>query len=559
MSKRHKRVLIATVAFLALVGLLAYLEFSASSEQTFELNAATTTSVKDTGLMDELLVGFRDWAKARKNVVLETKFVGVGTGAAIRIAERGDVDFILVHAPPTERSEVEKNILVCRVPIAYNFFVLVGPEEDPAGVRELELSQAFRQIFDTAIRGATKFVSRGDDSGTHQKEQALWALAGINYTDLTKRFSGSWYLETGKGMGDTLLVASEKRAYTLTDIGTWLAFRSKLPTLKLLVSRSVSGLNVYSVLIPHPETFPQVKFELARLFEEYVTGSEGQTLIANFGVDRYGEPLFIPMSRINPTGSDPVTKWILQNAVFDSPCPPVQKPIIRPSGGLLATLASAQVSELLATAWRSIYVSLAATTFATLWSIPIAIVLAFSVFRFREAVEVGFQALTGVPTVIIGLVFYLILVRSGPLGGIAILYTTEAMIIASSVLVTPILVSLIAATLRSSGRDVHEAALTLGASRLRAGLEVLHDLRVPIAVAILIAFTRAIGELGVAFMVGGDIRFNTRVLSTAIAFETSRGNWEIALLFSGVLLVIVLVASTVSVRLARNGIRRRAT
>ncbi len=556
---RPKRILLISVILLALVALAVYLQLSMPSVPTYELNAATTTSVKDTGLMDELLTGFRDWAKARKNVVLETKYVGVGTGAAIRIAERGDVDFILVHAPPLEKTEVEKGILVCRVAIAYNFFVLIGPEEDPAGVRELELSKAFRRIFDTAIRGATKFVSRGDDSGTHQKEQALWALAGINYTDITKRFSGSWYLETGKGMGDTLLVAHEKRAYTLTDIGTWLAFRNRLPTLKLLVSKSVSGLNVYSVLIPHPEIFPKVKFELARLFEDYVTGSEGQTLILKFGVDRYGEPLFTPISSINLTNSDPVTKWILENAFFDSPCPPVKRPVIRESGGLLALLASVPESELLATAWRSIYVSLAATAIATLWSMPAAIILAFSMFRFREAVEVGFQALTGVPTVIIGLVFYLILVRSGPLGGIGILYTTEAMIIASSVLVTPILVSLIAATLRSSGRDVREAALTVGASRLRAGLEVLHDLRVPIAVAILIAFTRAIGELGVAFMVGGDIRFNTRVLSTAIAFETSRGNWEIALLFSGVLLVIVLVASTVSVRLARNGIRRRAT
>lgn len=556
MSKNARKIILASIAVLAIAGSLIYLHAATYPATSYKLIGATTTSVKDTGLMDELGAGFRDWAKTRKGIDVDVQYVGVGTGAAIRMAKQGNVDFILVHAPALERDEVQKGVLVCRLPIAYNFFILVGPQSDPASVSGQELPEAFRRIYDSGVRGSAVFVSRGDDSGTHQKEQSLWTLAGTNYTDLSRRFSGLWYLETGKGMGDTLLVANEKHAYTLTDIGTWLAFRDRLPMLRSLIARSVYGINVYSVSIPNQKNFPQVRFELARLFEEFVTGSEGQALIDRFGRERYGELLFTAFSTLNLASSnpDPVAEWVRENAVFDSPCPPMQS--VTTGQPSLMALPATESSELLITAWRSVYVSSAATGLATLWSVPLAIVLAFGRFRYREAAEVAFQALTGVPTVLLGLLFYLLLVRSGPLGSLGILYTTEAMIIASSVLVTPILVSLMTATLGSVGRGVFEAALTLGASPIRAGLEALHDLRVPVAVAIFIAFTRAVGELGIAFMVGGDIRHSTRVLSTAIAFETARGNWEVALLFSGVLLMIVLAGSIISVRLVRRGIRR---
>ncbi len=205
---------------------------------------------------------------------------------------------------------------------------------------------------------------------------------------------------------------------------------------------------------------------------------------------------------------------------------------------------------------RTLYVGVFATALSSLWSIPASIALAFTRFRFRMWVETAVETLMAVPTVVVGLIFYLLLSRSGPLGDLNLLYTNEGMILATSVLVTPVVVSLSTATLRSVAVEVHESVLTLGGGGWRAGLEVVHEARLPIAVAILVAFTRAIGELGVAFMVGGDIRFNTRLLSTAIAFETSRGNWEFAMILAVILLVLVTGLTVAYAKVVKHGISR---
>ena len=468
----------------------------------------------------------------------------------------GDVDAVMVHSPPQEKMLVSEGTLVCRQPVAYNFFVLIGPRSDAAGTRGLSLAPAFARIFQSANQGNAMFISRGDDSGTHQKERGLWELAGINYSRLVP-YSGKWYLESGKGMGDTLLVANEEEAYTLSDIGTWLAFRSRVPNLDLLIDRSLDGINVYSLLLVNAERFPRINLRVASLFEEYVSGDEGQRRIENLGLQEFGQPLFQPFDGLRKGQSEPVADWIFQNAVFETPCPSALPPV-RSSALLPSTIlqGSSLTEEVLAIVGRSLYVSVSATTLATLWSVPASLLLAFGRFRLREAVVIAFETLMSVPTVVIGLLFFLLLSRSGPLGSLDLLYTNEGMIIASGVLVTPILVSLFTATLRSVGKEVRESVLTLGGKGWKAGLEVLHDARVSISVSVLVAFTRAIGELGVAFMVGGDIRFKTRLLSTAVAFETARGNWEIALALSLSLLLLVSGLTVAYLRVVKHGSRR---
>ncbi len=318
--RRSWRILLPA-AILVLLVLLGMNLAQREAGYAHQLRLATTTSVKDTGVMDSLIERFDRWTQKIVGVSIEVRYVGVGTGAALTMAERGDIDAVIVHAPVLEKAKVSEGVLVCRSPIAYNFFVLVGPRDDPAKTRDLDLSQGFRNIFIHATKRSTLFVSRGDDSGTHVKEKGLWEATGINYARLAANYSGSWYLESGKGMGDTLLVAEQKEAYTLTDIGTWLALRNRLPSLEVMIDRSVDGINVYSMLLVNPERFPKANADDARLFEQYATGEEGQALIGSYGSSQYGTPLFYSYTSLKDASKDQVAKWIHDNAVFESPCP----------------------------------------------------------------------------------------------------------------------------------------------------------------------------------------------------------------------------------------------
>jgi tungstate transport system substrate-binding protein len=241
------------------------------------LTLATTTSVQDTGLLDVLLPLFKE------RTGIEVKPVAVGTGQALELGRRGDADVLLVHDPDAEQRFMDEGHGALRRVVMHNDFVLVGPPDDPAGVRgEPSVTEAFARV----ARRQAPFVSRGDESGTHRKEQAVWRRAQVEP-------AGGWYVQGGGGMAQTLRLADEKRAYTLTDRGTYLSQQKSLD-LAVLCEGDPVLVNVYSVIVVSPEKHPDVKQESARKFADFLLSDEGRRVIADFGRDRLGQPLFIP-------------------------------------------------------------------------------------------------------------------------------------------------------------------------------------------------------------------------------------------------------------------------
>jgi tungstate transport system substrate-binding protein len=253
------------------------------------LRLATTTSTYDSGLLQEILPDFEAQSGIRVDVV------AVGTGQAIAMGERGDADVLMVHDRAKEEAFVSAGHGLMCYPLMFNDFVVVGPSDDPASILGIDLaSDALAEI---ASNQAT-FASRGDDSGTHSREVAIWEAAGIDPDPLS-----GWYLSIGQGMGETLQFASEQRAYTLSDRGTFLALRANLYELVVLVggesleqNSDPSLINPYSVIPVNPELHPGTASEAAQQFIDWIISLEVQERIAAYGVDRFGQPLFFPDS-----------------------------------------------------------------------------------------------------------------------------------------------------------------------------------------------------------------------------------------------------------------------
>lgn len=238
---------------------------------------ATTTSTQDSGLLDEWVPMFE--AENPYNV----KVIAVGSGQAMEMGRKGECDVMLVHSPADEEKMVAEGYAVNRRAVMHNYFIIVGPASDPAKVKEAtSAADAFTRIANTQ----SKFVSRGDDSGTHKKEQAIWKQAGITP-------SGAWYIQTGKGMGDTLRVASEQQGYTLSDDATYLNLKNGLE-LVILFDNDAILYNNYHVMNVNPEKYPNVNSEGAQAFNDFCVSSEAQEFLLTYGVDRFGRPLFIP-------------------------------------------------------------------------------------------------------------------------------------------------------------------------------------------------------------------------------------------------------------------------
>jgi tungstate transport system substrate-binding protein len=267
-----------------------------TGNETEILKLATTTSLYDTGLWNYLETIFEE----RYNADLQ--IASVGTGTALTYGRNGDVDVVAVHDPAQEATFIAgnyslnatvNNTTAARVTWAYNYFIIVGPEDDPAGISVGNATAAFQKIHDGGVVNSTavKFVSRGDNSGTHGKEKALWAAAGYNYTGdiLGNGTTEGWYFSTGQGMGATLTTTNELMAYTLTDKGTYLAYQGDLDLVPL-VDTGGDLINVYSVIICKNGTKP----EMAQNLVTFLRSPDIQALVAGFGVPLYGQPLFNP-------------------------------------------------------------------------------------------------------------------------------------------------------------------------------------------------------------------------------------------------------------------------
>jgi tungstate transport system substrate-binding protein len=262
-----------------LVSLLAAVAVTPAAGQSRVVIVATTTSTQDSGLLDVLVPLFE------KQTGYSVKTVAVGTGQALALAARGEADVTLAHAPSLEKKYVQDGKMLNRRLVMYNDFVIVGPPGDPAGIKGMRAAvEALRRISERRAR----FVSRGDSSGTHTLEQALWHQAGLAP-------KGDWYVESGQGMGATLIIANERQAYTLSDRATLLAF-SKRVSLPIVVEGDKPLLNVYSVMEVNPANGPRVNAAAGKAFADFMVAPETQAVIRAFGVEKYGQPLFVPIA-----------------------------------------------------------------------------------------------------------------------------------------------------------------------------------------------------------------------------------------------------------------------
>lgn len=248
------------------------------SKEEMVVKLTTTTSVNDSGLMEYLRDPFKE------DTGYDMEIVSKGTGAAIEDAKAGNADVILVHSKDKEEEFVSEGYGIERKPFMHNYFVIVGPESDPAGIEAMEAEDAFKAIADTK----SVFASRGDESGTHNKELKIWDKAGVNIEDLEGEDN---YNSLGDGMGATLTFASEYNAYTLTDLSTFLTMQNDL-NLKVLVDESESLKNVYSVIVVNPDKVNGTNQEAGKVFQDWMLSDKAASLIEEYGKDDYGEQLF---------------------------------------------------------------------------------------------------------------------------------------------------------------------------------------------------------------------------------------------------------------------------
>jgi len=242
--------------------------------QVKDVILATTTSTQDSGLLDVLIPAFE------KKTGYKIKTIAVGSGQAIAMGEKGEADVLLTHAPDAEKKVVEAGAVINRRLVMHNDFVIIGPADDPAGIKGKPAMEAMKAI----AGGQALFVSRGDNSGTHQLEKKLWKQAGVTP-------SGTWYQEAGTGMGQTLNIANEKQGYIITDRATYLAQKKNLDLL-ILVEGDAKLLNIYHVMEVNPAKFAKVNSAGAKAFADFLLSVEGQGISAAFGKDKYGQPLF---------------------------------------------------------------------------------------------------------------------------------------------------------------------------------------------------------------------------------------------------------------------------
>jgi len=276
---RAKRALIFTV-LLIVSAVVAGTRAQASSGReptTKDLILSTTTSTVDSGLLDVLIPVFE------KKTGYRVKTISVGTGQALAMGEKGEADVLLTHAPEAEKKLVDTGAVTNYQLVMHNDFVIVGPPNDPAGIKGKPSVEAFNAI----AAKENVFISRGDDSGTHKKELSIWKKTGLAPE------GAKWYQESGQGMGATLLMASEKQGYTLTDRATYLAQKANT-SVEILSEGDKGLLNIYHVMEVNAEKFPKVNATGGKAFVEFMIAPETQEMIGGFGRDKFGQSLFFP-------------------------------------------------------------------------------------------------------------------------------------------------------------------------------------------------------------------------------------------------------------------------
>jgi tungstate transport system substrate-binding protein len=308
-ARTQAAILVVLIVVAVAGGAYAYVALSTPTKS--RLIVSTTTSLYESGLLDYLKTQFES-AYPNMNV----SFISQGTGIAIQTAMRGDADMILVHAPASELTFLKGGYGVNRKIIAYNFFLITGPQEDPAGIAGKNATAALKLIKAAGLQGKAVWISRADKSGTYSKEVSLWKSAGLNVDDLRKE---PWYLEAGSGMTATLKMADEKKGYTLSDIATYLTnLKNQNINLAKLVESGKDLLNVYSAISDDPRNPNMTKsnFQGSMQFIRWLVSSDAQQLIGKFGVDTVGQAIFFSYLNLMQTQNDPQLIKSIQDFAF---------------------------------------------------------------------------------------------------------------------------------------------------------------------------------------------------------------------------------------------------
>jgi|Deesub1362A_J573_1020465.scaffolds.fasta_scaffold00059_5 tungstate transport system substrate-binding protein len=298
-----KPAFIAIVLLLLVVGNVIWYYQSIQHRERV-LTISTTTSLYDTGLLENIIA-----PTFKKETGIELRFIPKGTGAAIQDAKNGVADAIMVHARSKEVAFMKEGYGVNRKVFAYNFFAIVGPTNDPAGIKGMTPIDALKKIVEEGRKGNAIWVSRDDGSGTNTKEIALWKKAGFDYAKIKNE---EWFRNTGSGMGQTLNYANNVKGYTLTDMGTYLKYRKdSLIELEILVNKGEELINIYSIILVNPEKYKK-DFDGAMKLVKWLVSEKGQEIIGNYGKEEYGAPLFFPIVGILKNGSGDLHNWIVK-------------------------------------------------------------------------------------------------------------------------------------------------------------------------------------------------------------------------------------------------------
>lgn len=535
-----KNALLAVSVMILLAALVAHLRSAIMQEHIVTL--ATTTSVYDSGLLDAVIPVFEG------SFGIGVKVIPAGSGQALEIAKRGDVDLVLVHSRDLEVKFIKDGYGVHRIGLMYNDFLIVGPCEDPAEI--CGLKDAAEALLRIAVSGS-KFVSRADMSGTHLLELGLWRSINI----APPSGFGSWYIEANRGMGSVLRIADEVGAYTIVDRATWLSFKDQVKRLTALVEGDPLLLNPYSLILVNPERNPHVNHKGAVTLARFLVSEDGQRLIENF--KKNGEVLFKPLAqdfesarRMGYCNQSDEFAWYLMQETYE------EKADSRVAQRTF-------LDEVLNITVLSLQVSLSAVLIGSIIGIPVGAYLGLKRFHRKRmlvslvevTLKTSVNTLMGLPPVVAGLIVYLVFNRFGPLGTLSILYTPAAMIIVQLILVTPIIVGVTMSTVANVEEAIRERALSLGATERQAAWTVIRESRGGILTAIIVAFGAAISEVGGIMIAGGNIRWFTRTLTTAIVTETELGNFESALtlgiILLGISFMINLALTIIQVREAK--------
>ncbi len=487
--------------------------FSLVNAETDTLRLAITTTTENSGLIHVLNPIFEQ----EHNVKINT--ITVGSGQALRLGEQGDIDVLLTHAPEDEKEFVKSGYGLERHPVMHNDFILIGPSDDPANTQAAtSIFEALNNIYNTK----NQFISRSDDSGTYKKELVLWRDNDLDSDP-------GWYIRAGVGMGAVLLLANEQQAYTLTDRGTYLAFKDKI---NLAVQYQGDSIlyNPYHVIAVNPDRHPYINSVLAQKYISFLTGEKAQKIINDFRVG--DKQLFFTEN----TNTDSDTER--QDAKNE------QKSFFLDAIISSINLILAFDKTLFYVVWTSLYVSLIAVLVATLISLPLGVLVALNNFRGKNFLQTCLNTLMALPTVVVGLLLYGLLNRQGLLGDMALLYSPVAVIIGQCVLIIPVIWNLTIAAVNSADPRLAMTCSSLGASHLQRSLIYMSEVRFALIAAVVTGFGRAIGEVGIAMMLGGNIDGYTRTMTTAIALETSKGDFEFALALGFMLLFVAFIVNT---------------